>query len=234
MAPGIIAVDVRHRSTLMKSDWFGTAIGNSGFMHSLLATIALHAWVFGKDTIDAVLYHRAQAIAAVNAAILTPDGVSDANIGAVFNLLTIEQGLRLPCFELHEDHAAQLEIHERGLQRMVQLRGGLRAINTNRILQAFMLWCVAKTPTFCPEPGWHVLTEHQAFDRSRHLQLPTTKPLYIGFHQHVRFPTSSSRLPAEHLTASNRLLPACWYQRVAQCPGGIGALPDSRSQRLVQ
>ena len=68
---------------------------------------------------------------------------------------------------------------------MVQLRGGLRAINTNRILQAFMLWCVAKTPTFCPEPGWHVLTEHQAFDRSRHLQLPTTKPLYIGFHQHV-------------------------------------------------
>ncbi|RYN33888.1 hypothetical protein AA0112_g5562 [Alternaria arborescens] len=140
MAPGIIAVDVRHRSTLMKSDWFGTAIGNSGFMHSLLATIALHAWVFGKDTIDAVLYHRAQAISAVNAAILTPDGVSDANIGAVFNLLTIEQGLRLPCFELHEDHAAQLEIHERGLQRMVQLRGGLRAINTNRILQAFMLW----------------------------------------------------------------------------------------------
>ncbi|KAI4946845.1 hypothetical protein J4E91_007017 [Alternaria rosae] len=81
MAPGIIAVDVRHRSTLMKSDWFGTAISNPGFMHSLLATIALHAYVFGKDTMDAVLYHRAQAIAAVNAAILTPDGISDANIG---------------------------------------------------------------------------------------------------------------------------------------------------------
>ncbi|KAG9188745.1 hypothetical protein G6011_07450 [Alternaria panax] len=140
MAPGIIAVDVRHRSTLMKSDWFGTAISNPGFMHSLLATVALHAWVFGKDTIDAILFHRAQAIAAVNAVILTPDGISDANIGAVFNLLTIEQGLRLPFFELHEDHAAQLEIHERGLQRMVQLRGGLGAINTNRILQAFMLW----------------------------------------------------------------------------------------------
>jgi hypothetical protein len=203
MAPGIIAVDVRHRSTLMRSDWFGTAISNSGFMHSLLATIALHAYVFGKGTTDAILYHRAQAIAAVNAAILTPDGISDANIGAVFNLLTIEESLRLPSFELHEDHAAQLEIHQRGLQRMVQLRGGLGAINTNRILQAFMLWCVAFTPTFCPEPVWHVLTEHQAFDRPRHFRLPSAKPLYVGFHQHRRLSTSSPRLRTEHFSTSD-------------------------------
>jgi hypothetical protein len=142
MAPGIIAVDIRHRSTLMKSDWFGTAISNPGFMHSLLSTIALHAYVFGKGTMDAILYHRAEAIAAVNAAILTPEGISDANIGAVFNLLTVEESLLLPGFELNEDHAAQLKIHKTGLQRMVQLRGGLRAIKTNRILQAFMLWCV--------------------------------------------------------------------------------------------
>ncbi|KAL6159907.1 hypothetical protein ACJQWK_05765 [Exserohilum turcicum] len=140
MAPGIIAVDIRHRSTLMKSDWFGTAITNQGFMHSLLSTIALHAYVFGKGTIDAILYHRAQAIAAVNAAILTPEGISDANIGAVFNLLTVEESLLLPTFRLDEDHMAQLQIHQKGLQRMVQLRGGLGAIKTNRILQAFMLW----------------------------------------------------------------------------------------------
>ncbi|KAL7771373.1 hypothetical protein CFE70_001316 [Pyrenophora teres f. teres 0-1] len=140
MAPGIIAVDIRHRSTLMKSDWFGTAIGNPGFMHSLLSTIALHAYVFGKGTFDAILYHRAQAIAAVNAAILTPQGISDANIGAVFNLLTVEESLLLPTFALNEDHIAQLQIHQKGLQRMVQLRGGLKEIKTNRILQAFMLW----------------------------------------------------------------------------------------------
>ena len=165
MAPGIIAVDIRHRSTLMKSDWFGTAICNQGFMHSLLATIALHAYVFGKGTIDAILYHRAQAIAAVNAAILTPDGVSDANIGAVFNLLTVEESLLLPTFRLDEDHMAQLQIHQRGLQRMVQLRGGLGAITTNRILQAFMLWWVNTSsptpfPTTPPALGGHVLTEH--------------------------------------------------------------------------
>ena len=149
MAPGIIAVDIRHRSTLMKSDWFGTAISNPGFMHSLLSTIALHAYVFGKGTMDDILYHRAQAIAAVNAAILTPEGISDANIGAVFNLLTVEESLLLPAFGLDEDHIAQLQIHQRGLQRMVQLRGGLSAIKTNRILQAFMLWCVKHLPPPC-------------------------------------------------------------------------------------
>jgi hypothetical protein len=121
-------------------------MGNPGFMHSLLATIALHAYVFGKGSIDAILYHRAQAITAVNAAILTPDGISDANIGAVFNLLTIEESLLLPTFELDEDHMAQLQIHQHGLQRMVQMRGGLSAIKSNRILQAFMLWCVTSLP----------------------------------------------------------------------------------------
>ncbi|KAF1936738.1 hypothetical protein EJ02DRAFT_75539 [Clathrospora elynae] len=143
MAPGIIAIDVRHRSTLMRSDWFGTAISNTGFMHSLLATIALHAYMFGKGSIVALLYHRAQAITAVNAAILNPDpdvAISDANMGAVFNLLTVEEGLQMPVFELGEDHTAQLMIHQEGLRKMVQLRGGLMAIKSNRILQAFMLW----------------------------------------------------------------------------------------------
>lgn len=158
MAPGIIAVDIRHRSTLMNSDWFGTAISNQGFMHSLLATIALHAYVFGKGNIDTILYHRAQAIAAVNAAILTPEGISDANIGAVFNLLTVEESLLLPTFRLDEDHMTQLQIHQRGLQRMVQLRGGLGAIKTNRILQAFMLWWVNTSPTTPHDLGGHVLT----------------------------------------------------------------------------
>lgn len=148
MAPGIIAVDIRHRSTLMRSDWFGTAISNAGFMHSLLCTVALHRFIFGKGSINTILYHRAQAIAAVNAAISSPDsaaGISDANIGAVFNLLAVEEGLLLPYFEqarLNDDQPNQRAIHMDGLSRMLQLRGGLMAINSNRILQAFILWCV--------------------------------------------------------------------------------------------
>jgi hypothetical protein len=148
MAPGVIAIDFRHRSTLMRSDWFGTAMSNTGFMHSLLSTAALHLYMSGRGSIDTILHHRAQAIAAINAAISHPDvnvGISDANIGAVFNLLAVEEGLLLPAFEqegLGEDQFAQRAIHMNGLRRMVQLRGGLGAMNSNRVLQAFMLWCV--------------------------------------------------------------------------------------------
>lgn len=149
MAPGVIAVDVRHQSTLMKSDWFGTAISNPGFMHSLLCTAALHRYIVNRGSMDTILYHRAQAITAVNKAISNPDsnvGISDANIGAVFNLLTVEEALLLPFFQqenLDEDHPNQRAIHIDGLRQMVHLRGGLAAIKSNRILQAFILWCVS-------------------------------------------------------------------------------------------
>ena len=117
-------------------------------MHSLLCTVALHLYIFGRGSVDTILYHRAQAIAAINTAISDPDsavGISDANIGAVFNLLTVEEGLMLPLFEqerLDEDHPNQRAVHLDGLRRMVHLRGGLRAVKSNRILQAFILWCV--------------------------------------------------------------------------------------------
>lgn len=154
MAPGIIAIDVHNRSTLMRSDWFGTAIAHSGFMHSLLCTVALHQYIFGRGNVARILHHRAQAIAAVNVAISSPDvnsGISDANIGAVFNLLAVEESLQLPHFEqahLHEDQPKQRAIHMNGLSRMIQLRGGLIAIHTNRILQAFILWHAAAQAIF--------------------------------------------------------------------------------------
>lgn len=208
MAPGIIAVDVRHRSTLMRSDWFGTAISNPGFMHSLLCTIALHLYIFGRGSIDTILYHRAQAIAAINAAISDPDlsvGISDANIGAVFNLLTVEEGLLLPYFareRLNEDQPNQWAIHLNGLQRMVHLRGGLKAIKSNRILQAFILWWVTLPMlTLRPEPVWHMLTEHQAFDCPRHSFISSTKSRDARLHQHDKIPSSPSWVPFKYFAA---------------------------------
>lgn len=188
MAPGIIAVDIRHRSTLMRSDWFGTAISNPGFMHSLLCTVALHLYIVGRGSIETILHHRAQAIAAINAAISHSDvnvGISDANIGAVFNLLTVEEGLLLPLFEqerLDEDQPNQRTVHMNGLRRMVQLRGGLMAISSNRILQAFILWCVEWNPHTRPEPVWHMLTEHQAFYSSRHRFFRGAKSINTGLY----------------------------------------------------
>ena len=150
MAPGVIAVDVRNTSQLMRSQWFGTAISNSGFMHSLLSTIALHRHVFGRGPLDAVLDHRAHAIASVNSALVNSDiaaGISDANIGAVFNLLCVEETLASPHFghlRPDGDNPDQREIHLQGLLKMVEMRGGLVAMDTNRILQAFILWYVTR------------------------------------------------------------------------------------------
>jgi hypothetical protein len=148
MAPGVIAIDYKHQSNLMRLDWFGTAMNNMGFMYSLLSTAALHLYMSGRGSIETILHYRAKAIAAVNAAISDPDpnvGISDANIGAVFNLLAVEESLLSPIFEresLGQHERAQPAIHMQGMRRMVELRGGLDAMGSNRALQAFMLWCV--------------------------------------------------------------------------------------------
>ncbi|KAH6638151.1 hypothetical protein C7974DRAFT_451445 [Boeremia exigua] len=146
MAPGIIGVDIRRRSTLMKSEWFDTALSNRGFMHSLLSTIALHMFVFGKGTVKTILDHRAKAISAVNKALSAQDRAvrfSDANLGAVFNLLTVEEGLMMPQFRgkaTRDEQPNATAMHLNGLREMLHLRGGLGAVGTNRILQAFILW----------------------------------------------------------------------------------------------
>lgn len=133
----------------MKSQWFGTAMSNQVFMHSLLSTIALHRHVVGRGPIETVLFHRAQAIASVNNALAAPDiasVISDANIGAVFNLLTVEETLASPYFGYllpHGDNPHQRAIHHNGLLKMIELRGGLMAMDSNRILQAFILWYVS-------------------------------------------------------------------------------------------
>jgi hypothetical protein len=152
MAPSTIPIDIRQKSSLMRSDWFGTALSNAGFMHSLLCTAALHLYFVGRGSMDTIVYHKTQAIAAINSAISDPNpnlGISDANIGAVFNLLCVEESLLWPGLpqETIEQKLNQREIHLNGLRRMVQLRGGLTAISSNRILQAFILWCVS---TFVP------------------------------------------------------------------------------------
>lgn len=137
----------------MESVWFGTALGDKGFMHSLLSTAALHMFVFGKGTVSTILDHRAKAISAVNKALSMQDRTvrfSDATLGAVFNLLTVEEGLMMPHFKgeiPYDEQPNAVNVHLNGLREMLNMRGGLQAIGTNRVLQAFILWYV--TPRFC-------------------------------------------------------------------------------------
>lgn len=159
MAPGIIGVDIWRKSTLMKSEWFHTALNNEGFMHSLLSTAALHMFVFGKGNAHTIFDHRAKAISAVNRTLSGPDFAtrfSDANIGAVFNLLTVEEGLMMPQLEgeiPHDEQSNAMRLHLKGLREMLKLRGGLKAVGTNRILQAFILWLVPLTSGSVAQKG---------------------------------------------------------------------------------
>jgi len=118
---------------------------NSGFMHTLLCTSAVHLYLSGKLCIDTVIHHRTEAIAAINLAISDPNPafrISDANIGAVFNLLTVEETLAALGIGQNEieEHFSSLQVHLRGLRSMIRLRGGLTALNSNRLLQAHILW----------------------------------------------------------------------------------------------
>lgn len=174
MVPGVIGVDIRRKSNLMKSEWFDTALSNKGFMHSLLSTAALHMFVFGKGTVRTILDHRAKAISAINKALSTQDRAvrfSDATLGAVFNLLTVEEGLMMPQFKdeiPYDEQPNAMNMHLSGLREMLNVRGGLKAVGTNRILQAFILWYVIPFLGSWPKTGWQVLTEHQAYYSSRH------------------------------------------------------------------
>ncbi|PVI08082.1 hypothetical protein DM02DRAFT_690515 [Periconia macrospinosa] len=146
MAPAAIAIDIQNKSDLMNSAWFGTARVHAGFMHSLLCTAALHRYYMygGKGSFQTILYHRHLAVAAINSALSNldmDDGLSDANIGAVFNLLTIEESLvHIERNRREDGQTDQRRVHYDGLRQMIQLRGGLLAIGSNRILQAFILW----------------------------------------------------------------------------------------------
>ncbi|KAF1959048.1 hypothetical protein CC80DRAFT_318726 [Byssothecium circinans] len=146
MAPAAIAVDIRNRSDLMRSQWFGTAMSNTAFMHSLLSTAALHQFYCGRGSLalDDILYHRMKAGEAINSALTSSncnEGISDANIGAVFNLVTLEETLKHIAPNLCKDEQTdQRRVHYEGLRLMIRMRGGLLALGSNRILQAFILW----------------------------------------------------------------------------------------------
>jgi hypothetical protein len=147
MAPAAIAIDVQRKSTLMKSQWIPTAMSHPAFMHSLLCQAALHQYFLDRGSFKDIIYHRAQAVAAINSAIsnkATVEVISDSNIAAVFNLLTLEEAF-VHIERNRGDNIQQTDqrqIHYHGLREMISLRGGLSKIGSNRMLQAFILWYV--------------------------------------------------------------------------------------------
>ncbi|KAB8766454.1 hypothetical protein FH972_026614 [Carpinus fangiana] len=144
LSPGAIPIDINHKSTLVRKDVFGISMNCKGAMHGLLCSAALHSFILGRATIVDVMHHKQLAIAEVNKALLDPvQCVSDGNIFAVFTLLCLEESMMLPMFkkpEQTQNEAGQRMVHLMGLKKMIEMRGGLRALTSAPLLQAFIIW----------------------------------------------------------------------------------------------
>lgn len=137
-----IPVDVRRQSDVMSTVWTAAAMKHTAFLHSLLCAAALYRYSLGQGSYFGVAYHKAKAIAEINASLSNPiTGLSDENIGAVFMLLCVEMGTPKSEREneSQEDEVDQVMVHLNGLRRMVDLRGGLGCLQSNRCLESFIL-----------------------------------------------------------------------------------------------
>lgn len=143
MAVDSVPVDIYKRSSILKSGWFSAALTSEGLMHSVLCSIALHRYAMGLGPFLDISYHKARAVSAVNAMLSDPESrTSDANIGAVFNLMCVEESLNQPLIKHNEtkegEELDQRIIHLNGLKEMVRMRGGIGALES-KTLAGFMM-----------------------------------------------------------------------------------------------
>jgi len=71
------------------------------------------------------VYHLTRALSLVNETLDTPEALSDANI-AVVNFMVVHELLR--------GAKSTALVHLKGLERMVQLRGGISALESDTML----------------------------------------------------------------------------------------------------
>lgn len=108
--------------------WIGTLFQDRTSFHCAIALMAaLSDFFFGDQALtpDAI-YHLSQAIHMVNRTLETNDALSDSNL-AVVNFLVIQELLK-------DSFKSKAEVHLKGLQRMVELRGGLNSLGEDNPL----------------------------------------------------------------------------------------------------
>ncbi|KAF2735062.1 hypothetical protein EJ04DRAFT_222574 [Polyplosphaeria fusca] len=145
ISPRLIPVDLHQTSTATTTGWVARSLRDqtsAPFAYALLTSSALHLQGLGAQGVENPLYYKAQAISEVNKLLSDPTtGVDDNNIAAVFMLLCLEESQTAPG-NLHDDtewSEMQRAIHLNGLRTMIDQRGGLAALSSNKCLQVFLL-----------------------------------------------------------------------------------------------
>jgi len=142
MSHGAIPIDIAHKSEVVREEVLHIALQSRAALHVLLCIAAAHNLYSGRGTTAEFLHHKYTAIAEVNQSLSDPRfATSDGNITAVFTLLCIEETSLLPELGRDEEEAKkQRAIHLIGLRKMVELRGGITALQSAPVLQAFLMW----------------------------------------------------------------------------------------------
>ncbi|KAF2205614.1 hypothetical protein GQ43DRAFT_477206 [Delitschia confertaspora ATCC 74209] len=150
-SPRMLPVDLHQSSNIATSQWLSGALQDTSsgksITYAILCSTALHLHLMGASTLDQVLYYKTLAISEINSNLSKPDtSVADNNIAAVFMLLCMEESmLALSAADPHQSKddldwsEKQKLVHLNGLRTMIQQRGGLAALATNRCLQVFLL-----------------------------------------------------------------------------------------------
>ena len=89
----------------------------------------MHGFFYGKESKDLMssntMYHLGRAVGLVNQKLETPEALSDSSL-AVVNFLVVNELLR--------ESKPKARIHLRGLQKMIELRGGLSHLGAGSLL----------------------------------------------------------------------------------------------------
>lgn len=104
--------------------WFPYMISDACCLHSMMFLV--HAFVDGSLLSHLASFHYAQTLRLLQAQLNRFDEISDATIMVVISLASAAEAV--------EDFKA-LENHMSGLEKMLEVRGGVRVLNTNNNIQ---------------------------------------------------------------------------------------------------
>ncbi|KAI9687079.1 MAG: hypothetical protein M1822_002489 [Bathelium mastoideum] len=166
-------------------------MSHRAFMHSLLATAAMHAYIVGKASYYDIVHHKSLAVQEININLSDPvSRINDGNIAAVFSLLCVEESMLLPLMAQEGDGrdvaSRQRLVHVSGLKRMIELRGGLTALDMNQCLRALIIWHVALhsvasfLPPYLPLPEFDPASDH-AQEQPRRSSVRATESQMLKF-----------------------------------------------------
>jgi hypothetical protein len=146
ISPRLIPVDLHQSSNIATEKWVKSSLTgatSAPFTFAILTTSALHLQALGSATEENVLYYKSCAISEINTMLSdNKTGTNDNNIAAVFMLLCLEESQLAPTNKKHGDaewSEVQRSVHLNGLKAMIEHRGGIAGLSSNRCLQTFLI-----------------------------------------------------------------------------------------------